>query len=323
MLNKKRIYLIIVLIILNIIFLGISKNIYAENAVIKLKPGETIKKELIPNLGNYEVLSLNENGSGRDSIEKNFSNPNCDVSFRLEGAFGDKLIVEIKAKKVGKVPQEIKYYMYKKEGEPFTPYRSEIFIDIEEEKKDPKPAEKPENPKENPEKKPNEDNKINIPSSEVKEKVNQKLIKVYPQNVIYVTKASVYLREGNSIGTNSIKLIPEGEEVLSTGYTDNGWIRVNYNGKEGFMSINFLSLKKENDLTDEMKKKAKKDEEEYLKEIKKVGIVNSKGETKDKQMEMLKKKIGSIPNVGNNLQMKMFLGFSILSLVSILIYRRK
>lgn len=322
MLNKKKIYLIIVLIILNIIFLGLSKNIYAENVVIKLKPGETIKKELVPNLGNYEVLSLNENGSGKESIEKNFSNPNFDISFRLEGAFGDKLIVEIKAKKEGKVPQEIKYYMYKKEGEPFTSYRSEILIDIEAEKKDPKPNENHEQSNEKPEK-PNENNKINIPSSEVKEKVNPKLIKVYPQNVTYVTKASVYLREGNSIGTNSIKLIPEGEEVISTGYTDNGWIRVSYNGKEGFMSLNFLTLKKISNLTDEMKKKAKEDEKEYLKEVKKVGIVNSKGENKDKQMEMLKKKIGSIPNVGNNLQMKIFLGFSILSLFIILIYKRK
>lgn len=332
MINKKKILNIILIMFLSLIFLNLKT--YAKNPVINLKVGETVKKELLPNLASYEVLSLNKNGSGKDSVEQKYSNENYDISFKLEGSFGDKLTFEIKAKKPGKLNQEIKYYMYRKSGEPFTPFRSEISINIEDvnneqntnnNKNVNNSNEKNNEVKNNKSEKNNkkENNKIILPSSRVQKEVNKKTIKVYPQNSKYLTLGKVYLREGNSVGTNSIELIPEGTLVNSNGYTDNGWVRVMYNGREGFLSTNYIALKKSSKLTEEMKKKAEIEKKEYEKELKKVGFVNSTGQTKDEQIEDLKNKIGNIPNVGANLQLKIFMLFNVLSIGILLIYLKK
>lgn len=322
--NIKRILIIATFFLILII----NISVFADSNEIVLKPGESVKRELVPDLKYYEVLSLNQNGEGTESVEKHISTENYDITFRLEGVFGDKFVAEIKAKKEGISQQEIKYYVYKEEGKPFTPYRSEIVINVKNDQKEPekvpektenKEETKPENNKEiKAESNKNSvvgDEKITMPASEINEKPNKKLIKVYPQNANYLTLGSVYLREGNSVGTNSLVVIPEGTNVVSNGYTGDGWVRVTYNGKTGFISANYIALQTSNNLTDEMKKEAKKEEEEYQKELKKVGFVNSKGKKKEEQIKELEKNIGSIPNVGKNLQFKIFLLISIIAIV--------
>lgn len=320
---KKHILMLrlITLLILTLILIY-NKNVFASSPEINLKEGEVITKELMPDLSSYEVLSLSENGEEKSSVEQRFSNENYDITFKLEGAFGDKLVAEIKAKKAGKNAQEIKYYVYKKEGEPFTPYRSEFVVNVEgknkENKEDSKePNKSEETPKTNTENTAGKD-KVVIPASEVKTNINKKLIKVYPQNVDYVALGNIYLREGNSVGANSLTLIPQGANIKSNGYTGDGWIRVEYNGQTGFVSSNYISVVKKSDLTAEMEKEAEKEKKEYEAELKKVGFVNSKGKTKNEQMKSLEKNIGSIPNVGKNITFKIFLSLSLIIFIALI-----
>lgn len=317
---KKHISMLrlITLLILTLILIY-NKNVFASSPEINLKEGEVITKELMPDLSSYEVLSLSENGEEKSSVEQKFSNENYDITFKLEGAFGDKLVAEIRAKKAGKNAQEIKYYVYKKEGEPFTPYRSEFVVNVEGENKEQNKTE--ETPKVNTENKDEKvvgNNKVVIPASEVKTNINKKLIKVYPQNVEYVALGNIYLREGNSVGSNSLTLIPQGTNIKSNGYTGDGWIRVEYNGQTGFVSSNYISAIKKSNLTAEMEKEAEKEKKEYEAELKKVGFVNSKGKTKNEQMKSLEKNIGSIPNVGKNITFKIFLSLSVITFIALM-----
>lgn len=317
--QKKQISMLILITLLMLTLILIyNKNVFASSPEINLKEGEVITKELMPDLSSYEVLSLSENGEERSSVEQKFSNENYDITFKLEGAFGDKLVAEIKAKKAGKNAQEIKYYIYKKEGEPFTPYRSEFVVNVEGEKKENKNEETPKINTENKDEKVVGDNKVIIPASEVKTNINKKLIKVYPQNVEYIALGNIYLREGNSVGSNSLTLIPQGANIKSNGYTGDGWIRVEYNGQTGFVSSNYISVIKKSNLTEEMEKEAEKEKKEYEAELKKVGFVNSKGKTKNEQIKTLEKNIGSIPNVGNNITFKIFISLSVVTFIALI-----
>lgn len=309
--NKKtnKILKILALVIILNIMLSINTNkIYASTDTIKVKPGETVRKELKPNLQYYEVLSLNENGEGKESIEQVFETDKYTVKYTLEGVYGDKFVMEITGKEVGKKSQDILYYIYKKEGEPFTKYRSEVLIDVyDENAKENKDQTEPNNENKDSNKDKNKDNKININSSKVNDNINTKLIKINFQNANYVSLADVHFREGNFVGSKSFGTIKEGSILQSTGYTDNGWIRVIYNGKVGFVSGNYLKLQKQGELTKEMEQSKKEEEKEYKEELKKIGIVDSKGRTKEEQLEYLKSTVGTIPNVGNNKQYKVFL----------------
>lgn len=314
---NKILKILVLCIIMSIILCVKTNKAYAQET-IRVKVGETIRKELRPSLKYYEVLSLNQNGEGKESIEKSIETDKYTVNFKLEGIYGDEFVMEITGKKEGKSQQEILYYMYKKEGEPFTPFRSEVLVDVYEEKKE---EQKPEGGEKEP--KDNKNNeKIDIHSSKVNNNINTKLIKVNFQNAEYTSVADVHVREGNFVGAKSLGVVKEGTKLTSTGYTDNGWVRVIYNGKAGFVSSDYLKLKKHANLTRKMQEEKKKEEKEYKEEIKKVGAVDSKGRTKEKQIEYLKSTIGAVPNVGNNMQFKIFLLFTAFGITLAYVYTK-
>ncbi len=56
----------------------------------------------------------------------------------------------------------------------------------------------------------------------------------------YVTTANVNFRKGGSTETGIIRTLKQGTEVEVTEYNADGWSRVTYNGKEGFMKSDYI-----------------------------------------------------------------------------------
>ncbi len=63
-------------------------------------------------------------------------------------------------------------------------------------------------------------------------------------DTVYVTGNSVNLREGAGTEYDVTASLTKGTELKRTGTTDNGWTRVEYDGKTGYISSNYVSADK-------------------------------------------------------------------------------
>ena len=83
-------------------------------------------------------------------------------------------------------------------------------------------------------------------------------------DLVYITASDVNLRESNSTGSTSLLKMPKGAtlEVVKRNTKWNGWIKVNYKGKTGFVSAEYAKS------DEEIKKEEKQKAEEELKKLK-------------------------------------------------------
>ena len=73
-----------------------------------------------------------------------------------------------------------------------------------------------------------------------KEEIETKKIEYRKVNDIKYASASVNIRKGPSAEYDRLGVLSKGQKVTSIGITDNGWIVINYEGKEGYVSNNYL-----------------------------------------------------------------------------------
>lgn len=160
--------------------------------------------------------------------------------------------------------------------------RAEDRIVIEEvvEETQPSDTKKEETPKkETSEKK--ENTKVETPK---KEETKKEEVVTYKEvnETVYVTK-DVNVRKGPGTSFNKVGSLNKGDNVTRTGIGSNGWSKIIYNGKEAYVSSNYLTTEKvakEEPKKEETKKEETKTEtpkqEEKKEEKKSSNVLNSK-----------------------------------------------
>ena len=77
-------------------------------------------------------------------------------------------------------------------------------------------------------------------------------VKITPKDSIYITNTDVNIREDCSPDAPIIRGVFEGTELHGTGITENGWIKINYEGITGYVSPDYVVLLDENPTTDNL-----------------------------------------------------------------------
>lgn len=131
---------------------------------------------------------------------------------------------------------------------------------------------------------------------------------------VYATK-SINVRSSWSTGSSKIGGLNANQAVTRTGIGDNGWSRISYNGKTAYVSSSLITTTEptETEKTEEVIEEEKT--EEVVEEIVENGAVEK---TDEEIYQEIVSNIGTIPEVGNNYNIYVFLGICIMAIFSIM-----
>lgn len=146
-------------------------------------------------------------------------------------------------------------------------------------------------------------------------------IPIQQEDAIYIATTVLNVREINLPSGNVLSQLQEGEEVISDGKTNNGWIRVIHNGKRGFVLRQYLERKDDNSNNII---NAEESSESINNPENPEGNIEFFSETDefpdiDEQINMLNAEYGQIPDVGSGNMIK----FTYILLMSIFLILAK
>lgn len=137
---------------------------------------------------------------------------------------------------------------------------------------------------------------------------------------VYATK-SMNVRSSWSTDSKKVGGLSEGEEVVRTGIGDNGWSRITYNGKTAYVSSSLITTTKpeEKPESDE----TKPDENDVQEPENVEDTEDTKELTEEAIYAKIVEEVGTIPEVGTNVNYYIFGVLCIISIISTyIIFRR-
>ena len=125
-------------------------------------------------------------------------------------------------------------------------------------------------------------------------------------------KQNCNLRKSWSTESDKVGYLLKGDSVVRTGYADNGWSRINYNGQTVYVASRLLVVEKpENEEKNEINNENIIDtnivENEPVQEL-----------TEEQKLNIIKEEVGVLPEVGNNIANVMYLTITILAIVGVI-----
>lgn len=120
---------------------------------------------------------------------------------------------------------------------------------------------------------------------------------------MYATQ-SCNLRASWSTDSDKVGYLDAGQEVTRIGVGDNGWSKINYNGKEVYVATRLLQ-------SEPLKEEEEKEPDENTDE--------TQENTVDDELATIKEKIGVLPEVGNNVAVYIYTIFAVVA-VAISLY---
>lgn len=120
----------------------------------------------------------------------------------------------------------------------------------------------------------------------------QEEVKITDVNETLYAAQNCNLRKSWSTDSDKAGYLTKGQEVTRTGVTDNGWSRIKYNNQEVFVATRLLSKEKP--------------EETVENEVENNTVTNEIVEGEKTDLELIQSEIGVIPDVGNNIAVRMY-----------------
>lgn len=120
---------------------------------------------------------------------------------------------------------------------------------------------------------------------------------------MYATQ-SCNLRASWSTDSDKVGYLDAGQEVTRIGVGDNGWSKINYNGKEVYVATRLLQ-------SEPLKEEEEKEPDE--------NTDDTQENTVDDELATIKEKIGVLPEVGNNIAVYIYTTFAVVA-VAISLY---
>lgn len=143
---------------------------------------------------------------------------------------------------------------------------------------------------------------------------------------VYATK-SMNVRSSWSTSSSKIGGLASGQAVTRTGIGDNGWSRISYNGKTAYVSTSLITTTKpeepESEEPESPEDTESESEEQNPEENLETPEENNETSVEDELYQKIVNEIGTIPEVGNNINKYIFGVVILLSVISIMIIFRK
>lgn len=131
---------------------------------------------------------------------------------------------------------------------------------------------------------------------------------------VYATQ-SMNVRESWSTSSKKIGGLSAGQEVTRTGIGDNGWSRITYNGKTAYVSTQLITTTKPEEPEEVEETNTEEETEENQEQT---------NELTDEQIyEKIVSEIGTIPEVGTNINIYLYIVFIIVSGIFVIFILKK
>ena len=121
-------------------------------------------------------------------------------------------------------------------------------------------------------------------------------------------KQSCNLRASWSTESEKVGYLTKGQAVERTGYADNGWSRIIYEGKTVYVASRLLSVEKPEEEIEE--------EEEPTNEVDTNTVVDDPTQmSEEDRLKELQDEVGVLPEVGNNIAKTMYICITVVALI--------